>query len=157
MDYTELRDLLADRNWYAADEMTKAIMLTIANREAEGYLRASDIEKFPASELVAIDRLWTEASEGRFGLSVQQRIWHEVCENYTDFGDRVGWHRAGSWICDDQVNYTSEAPKGHLPAMLFPSPISGGDRVCSFVLGKWRSVLLSRHDLPAARANLIAS
>jgi|GEM_PF-4916247 len=32
------------------------------------------------------------------------------------FGERVGWYRANQWLELDQLYYTPNSPKGHLPS-----------------------------------------
>ncbi len=73
--YTRLRNLLKAEQWQEAAWETTALMLRISNREAEGWLREEDIENFPCTDLLIIDRLWVKYSEGRFGFSVQNKIW----------------------------------------------------------------------------------
>ncbi|NEQ26286.1 MAG: GUN4 domain-containing protein [Microcoleus sp. SIO2G3] len=97
VDYTKLRDLLASGQWKEADQETLAVMLKAAGRE--GYLDAESIEKFPCTDLRTIDRLWVKYSDGRFGFSVQKRIWESVGGQpgesdyviYQKFGYRVDW------------------------------------------------------------------
>src|SRR5919202_2058669 len=78
VDYTRLRDLLAAGEWQEADRETQAVMLKVSGREQEGWIRVTDMEKFPCEALSSIDQLWVKYSHGRFGFSVQQRIWQSV-------------------------------------------------------------------------------
>lgn len=78
IDYTKLRGLVAQGKWKEADQETLLVMLKVAGREKEGWLRIEDIEKFPCTHLRTIDTLWVEYSKGRFGFSVQKRIWESV-------------------------------------------------------------------------------
>ena len=75
--YHKLRDLLAAGEWKEADRETARVMLQVASREKEGWLRVEDRENFPCEDLRAIDKLWVKYSNGRFGFSVQKRIWLE--------------------------------------------------------------------------------
>ncbi len=45
IDYTNLESLLQAQNFRAADEETCQVMLAVANREREGWLRTEDVEK----------------------------------------------------------------------------------------------------------------
>ncbi len=146
-DYTRLRELLAQEKWQEADAETMALILRITDREAEGWIRVEDIQRISGEDLRMIDHLWVEHSHDRFGFSVQKRIWHTLSQNYTDFGDSVGWHREGSWLNYSDLNFDTESAMGHLPAIMFPAPISKRNKVVSFVVGKWRTALLSRDDL----------
>lgn len=144
--YALLKRLLTAKKWLDADRETAQLVLKIAGREAQGWLRKEDVEGIPISELKAINQLWLELSGDRFGFTVQKQIWHHTHENYTEFGDRVGWRRADSWLEYPELTFDLQAPLGHLPAVMLPVPL-GRERVLSFVLGKWRIALLSRRDL----------
>ena len=56
----------------------------------------------PVVELQQIDELWVRFSQGKFGFSVQSRIWQEVggaigvdsSSAYGEFALRVGWQKA---------------------------------------------------------------
>ncbi|HEY9606946.1 MAG TPA: GUN4 domain-containing protein, partial [Allocoleopsis sp.] len=122
VDYTKLRDLLTQGNWKEADEETLLVMLKVAGRKKDSWLRVEDIEKFPCTDLRTIDTLWVKYSKGRFGFSVQKRIWESVggtpdadYETYCRFGDRVGWRVDNNWLFYSDLTFTTEAPLGHLP------------------------------------------
>ena len=98
VDYTRLRDLLAAGKWKEADQETREVMLKAARREEEGWFTIESIENFPCDDLRTIDLLWVKYSQGRFGFSVQKKIWLECGgkvydERITEYklGDRVGW------------------------------------------------------------------
>jgi uncharacterized caspase-like protein len=121
VNYTRLRDLLAERQWREADEETNRVFLIAANREKEGSLRYEDIENFPCEDLRILDRLWLDYSERRFGFSVQKEIYQTLggtreynSELWRNFGDQVGW-RADSWLDTDELTFGLNAPLGHLP------------------------------------------
>lgn len=120
---SKLRDLLASRKWEKADKETLKIMLQVAGREKKGWLDVASIENFPCEELRAIDKLWLQSSNGRFGFSVQKHIWKSVGGNlkaddkmYQAFGDRVGWQLNKNWLEIDDLTFKPSAPVGHLPA-----------------------------------------
>ena len=81
MDYINLRNLLASKKWPEADEETARVMLKVAGREKERYLDTESIEKFPCEDLGTIDQLWVKYSNGRFGFSVQKRIYQSLGGN----------------------------------------------------------------------------
>lgn len=120
---SKLCELLASKKWDKADKETLKIMLQVTGREKEGWLDVASIQNFPCEELRAIDQLWLQFSNGRFGFSVQKRIWKSVGGNlkaddkiYQAFGDRVGWRVNGNWIQIHQLSFISLAAVGHLPA-----------------------------------------
>lgn len=119
VDYTPLYSLLASSQWQKADEETGAVMLKIARRVTAGWLREEDIEIFPCQDLLSIDRLWMQYSQGRFGFTPQSQIWESVGEDYSQFSDAVGWRSHGSWRQYSDLTFTLNAPIGHLPAAPF--------------------------------------
>lgn len=96
VDYTRLRDLLAEGKWKEADEETGALMLTVGYRTAQKKIRDGEwthtdpntnrldllhLMYFPCTDLCTIDRLWLKYSNGRFGFSIQKRIMSEIGED----------------------------------------------------------------------------
>ena len=125
-DYTRLRDLLAAGEWRKADEETTRVMLPVARREEEyGYLTAEDIARFPCTDLRTIDRLWVHYSQGRFGFSIQKKIYQSLVgmrrynpdrwKTWEAFGDRVGWRRDENWLLRDEIIFGSSASAGYFP------------------------------------------
>jgi serine/threonine protein kinase len=121
VDYSKLRELLASKNWRGADKETAALILKVAGREKEGSVTVKNIEEFPCEDLRTIDQLWVKYSYGRFGFSVQKRIWQDAQQNLETFGRSVGWRNEGwfnsSWKSSYYaLTFTLGAPKGHLPS-----------------------------------------
>lgn len=114
--YKQLHDNLAAGKWFEADWASSTAMLKVAHREQAGGLRVEDLQRFPASELAIIDKLWVQYSQGHFGFSVQKQIWQSVGNNYFKFGDRIGWRQSGTWLNYSQLTFATTAPLGHLPA-----------------------------------------
>jgi hypothetical protein len=160
VDYTKLRDLLASGQWREADKETVAVMLKAANREQKGYLDSESIAKFPCTDLRTIDQLWVKYSKGRFGFSVQKRIWESIGGKPSEYSDEiyckfavcVGWlklenkslglKKEEKWISREDCTYDLHAPQGHLPYVPFvPRWINNS---CWFVLD--RASLFSRAE-----------
>jgi uncharacterized caspase-like protein len=121
VDYTKLRDLLATGEWQKADEETLKKMLKAAGRTKEKWLRIEDIDRFPCEDLRTIDQLWVKYSNGRFGFSVQKRIYEslggtrEYDEEISEaFGDRVGWRVNNTWLYYNELKFYTQQ-RGHLP------------------------------------------
>ncbi|MEH2147749.1 GUN4 domain-containing protein [Nostoc sp.] len=136
IDYTQLRDLLKAGRWLEADEETTTLILKIAGREEKRYLDLESVENFPCIDLWTIDTLWVKYSHGRFGFSVQKRIWERIRETSAsdpvlaliignsnvaasqtciDFGNRTGWRLKDSWIDYSNFIVEEDAPNGQLP------------------------------------------
>jgi eukaryotic-like serine/threonine-protein kinase len=122
MDYRQLRDLLKAEKWKEADEETTRVMLAVAKREEEGCLYSEHIDNFPCEDLRTIDQLWVKYSDGKFGFSVQKRIYnglggtreynHKIWEK---FGDKVGWRKGGGWLYYKDITFDRKSPEGNLP------------------------------------------
>ncbi|MDJ1170733.1 GUN4 domain-containing protein [Roseofilum sp. BLCC_M154] len=115
IDYTRLRDLLAAHKWQESNQETLDLILRATRRESDGWLDALNLEELPCTELDTINQLWVAYSQGQFGLSVQSRIYEQVGGDYSQFGDRIGWRKENQWTNPTELNYTDNAPPGHLP------------------------------------------
>ena len=131
VDYTKLRDLLAAGQWKEADYETYLLMLQAVGRKENDYIRDEELLNFPCADLRTVDQLWVKYSNGRFGFSVQKKIYLLVGgkpdgkyyeEAWKKFGDRVGWRVKDvgwrvkeKWISYSEVTFDTTAPAGHLP------------------------------------------
>jgi hypothetical protein len=125
MDYSKLRDLLKAGKWKEADAETLRVMLAVAKRGKEGWLNEKHIDVFPCADLRTIDQLWVKYSSGKFGFSVQKRIYQGLGgtkkyneEIWDKFGDKVGWRKRGDWLLYEDITFDKKAPEGHLPGAL---------------------------------------
>lgn len=125
VDYRKLRDLLAAGNWEEADYETYHVMLQAVGREENDWIRGEELLNFPCRDLRTIDNLWVKYSNGKFGFSVQKRIYLECGGNegykfdssvWEKYGDRVGWKIKGKYVgvVWDQVTLSTSS-SGHLP------------------------------------------
>lgn len=122
LEYRRLEHLLSVGRWQEADCTTSAIMLMISERQKEGSLSLEDLENFPCDDLRTLDELWLNYSNQRFSFSIQTSIWHNIggkfdpdWETWCHFGETIGWFRNGSWLYWNDVDFTLNAPIGHLP------------------------------------------
>jgi hypothetical protein len=124
VDYSRLRDLLADKNWKEADYETYLVMLQVVGRKDGDWIRSEELLNFPCTDLRTIDSLWVKYSDGHFGFSVQKEIYLSVGgqpdgnyykEAWEKFGDRVGWRVKGDLISYSSVTFGTSSPRGHLP------------------------------------------
>ncbi|MBE9199994.1 MULTISPECIES: serine/threonine-protein kinase [unclassified Nodularia (in: cyanobacteria)] len=156
MDYSQLRDLLAAGKWKEADAETLRVMLAVAKREEKGWLDTNSIDNFPCEDLRTIDQLWVKYSNGRFGFSVQKRIYQSLggtrkynSEIWRAFGDKVGWRKGGYWMYYKDITFDIKAPEAHLPMVK-----RCGVGECLVPWGSWEGsslgfgvgTLLSRRD-----------
>lgn len=124
IDYTRLRDLLKAQDWKEADQETYLRMLEAVGRKQGDWIRAEELKTFPCADLKTIDTLWVKYSDGKWGFSVQKRIWQECGspmeynDQWESFGDRVGWHKDGSWLVYDDLTFNLDlSAPGEFPAL----------------------------------------
>lgn len=131
----DLAALLHGQEWQAADQVTYALMLNAAHRQREGSLTANDLALLPCPLLHRMDWLWLNASQGQFGLSVQQRLYQSLDQDFDPaslspanphpFCQAVGWlmvtvpRPLAFFKFYDFLNFSLEAPAGHLPALWY--------------------------------------
>jgi serine/threonine protein kinase len=126
IDYTNLRDFLAQEKWREADQETANLFLKVADRTKEKYLKIEDIDNFPCEDLATINQLWLKYSQGKFGISVQKRIYESLGgsgnydqQKWNAFGTKVGWRVNNKWLYYDQITFSLKAPSGHLPTLVW--------------------------------------
>ncbi|KAL5204684.1 hypothetical protein ABZP36_009555 [Zizania latifolia] len=118
---------LAEKDYFQADETTRALLIELAGESARrrGYVFFSEVQFISTEDLQAIDELWKEHSNGRFGYSVQRRLWEKSRRDFTRFFIRVGWMKKLDTEVE-QFNYRAfpdefmwelndDTPEGHLP------------------------------------------
>ncbi|WP_414512223.1 GUN4 domain-containing protein [Nostoc sp. PCC 9305] len=136
--YQKLDELLQAKNWKEADLETAKIIYIISQKELPetslyrtyltDYFCSEHIKVLPRKDLNNINKLWLKYSNGRFGFSVQKRIWKRIGggsdttynseEIQEKFGDEVGWRKEGDWVYYSDIYYSRTAPSGHLPICL---------------------------------------
>lgn len=133
VNYSKLRDLLKAGKWQEANEETNARMLEATDREEEGWLHKKHIVNFPCEDFRTIDQLWVKYSQGRFGFSVQAKIYFSVggtdryeAKSWRAFNKCVGWRKQGRVIAYSSLTFDTSAPYGHLP---WPSGVNFLSRV----------------------------
>ncbi|MBD2179635.1 GUN4 domain-containing protein [Planktothrix sp. FACHB-1355] len=138
INYSNLQNFLNQRNWQAADVETRGIMFRLVDGKGDLLFDSKTVlAQLPCEDLRTIDRLWSTASQRRFGYSAQQRIWQQISSRTNNskqrverFGQAVGWRRNTplpennpvgmeltgiQWKLDTELNYTANAPVGHFP------------------------------------------
>ena len=152
IDFNSLETLLINQEWYSADLETNRLMLEITNRSYQHikewalshplqdnvsdrvWLRRA-IDRVMSKDWQAVDHLWVKHSSGRFGFSIQLRIWMDLGailgEDYEIYGDRlggelnckfaerVGWQAQTLEDEIPQLTYNLQAPEGHLPGYTY--------------------------------------
>jgi hypothetical protein len=138
--YEKLKTFLALSEWQNADIETERRILELVNRQ-NSEIRIGDISQIPLKDLKNIDTLWLKYSNGRFGFSVQKRLWLDFGtpikygKSWEHFGQFLGWRRQKAltqrgfdwikrgvsplesyeWMVVDELQFNVFAPEGHLP------------------------------------------
>ncbi|MHC5739844.1 GUN4 domain-containing protein [Nostoc sp.] len=115
---------------------TTRLLLWAARREKQGVLNTESIKRFSCTDFRTIDNLWRQYSNGRFGFSLQMRIWQKITpQDPEEFASKIGWiNYDKSWVKYNDLTFDLRAPIGHLP--------TGGAFMPSGNLkGNWFSIL----------------
>lgn len=145
LDYNDLKRAFKNSNWREADSVTYQLILEAVGKDSESCFTASDQLQLPCAVIFAINQLWFDNSEQKFGFCVQQKIW---CSNdvggqagkfsnsvFRKFSDHVGWRKKRNWLSGyDDFNFSVKAPAGHLPT-------------CGYALQRWDNWRDSFHNL----------
>jgi GUN4-like/NACHT domain len=123
--YANLEKLLQAKQWREADHETSRLMITTVGKEEGQWFDREDLSNFPCEDLRVLDGLWVRYSEGKWGFSVQKRIWQECGSpgpyndkteaQWEQFGDRVGWRKDGNWLEYKKLALTNT---GELPGFV---------------------------------------
>ncbi len=122
-NYYQLSQYLQAKNWESAAEETQSLMLKITHREKKKWLSTRSIETFPCDALQNIDKLWLNASQDRFGFSVQTEIWKQENSGKINFGyqveqkfkQRLGWQQEEIKNTESKFKLSIDTPLGHFP------------------------------------------
>ncbi|MGF1519932.1 MAG: GUN4 N-terminal ARM-like repeat domain-containing protein [Nodosilinea sp.] len=118
VDYEPLQRLLIEQDFEEADRLTLAKLCELAGPTAmkRKWVYFTEVEQFPVVDLQTIDRLWLIYSEGKFGFSVQRRLWLSLGQNWDKFWPRIAWKDDNIWTrYPGGFIWDLSAPDGHLP------------------------------------------
>ncbi|HIK27265.1 MAG: GUN4 domain-containing protein [Oscillatoriaceae bacterium SKW80] len=136
--YDRLALYLRQRNWEAADRETYKLLLKLGGdkSQARGYIDLNELEKLSCSDLIKIDELWREASDGKLGFSAQQIIYKNQGLDWQQMYVEVKWavFQDGNFVLlvDRELNWRTRRleyklgmepdfknpPPGHLPVTI---------------------------------------
>ncbi|MCL1494442.1 MAG: GUN4 domain-containing protein [Pseudanabaena sp. Salubria-1] len=118
IDYQPIQVLLAKQDFEEADRVTSKKLCEAAGAAAlaRGWLYFTDAKSIPISDLQTINQLWLVYSEGKFGFSVQRKIWLSLGKGWEKFWLKIGWKKDGSFTrYPNEFIWSLDAPRGHLP------------------------------------------
>ncbi|EAZ88775.1 GUN4 domain-containing protein [Crocosphaera chwakensis] len=135
--YQKLEELLKNQQFKDADYETYRLMIETVGKEERQYFDPEDFDTFPGEELRTIDQLWVKYSKGKFGFSVQKKIYVDKLggtRNYNEkiwyeFCDRVGWRKGGDYVSYSDLTFEliDTTPVGHLPFLRESTSLFRGD------------------------------
>jgi WD40 repeat protein len=121
VNYTRLVDALAQGKWQEANEETCNLIRIITNCKQGTNINIRNWQNFPKEHLLMTNLLWLYYSNHKFGFSIQKKIFKEVNFNsirqWNKVGDHLSWRKKNKWLSDEEINFTAEAPEGHLPVL----------------------------------------
>ncbi|BAZ14128.1 serine/threonine protein kinase [Calothrix sp. NIES-4071] len=117
--YIKLELLLQSQKWKEADLETWKLLCMALNKPPETKITSNEINLIHCEQLHKIDQLWIEASNGKFGFSVQNRIFESVGKDYVLFCQHVQWQSYNSTLFHQSLKFTSKAPPGHFPSRIW--------------------------------------
>jgi hypothetical protein len=118
--YELLRDLLAAGEWEKADDETRLKLIQLAGEEAvlRDWVYFTEVKDIPVADLKTIDNLWSSYSEGRYGYSVQKKVWIKNRKVWSKMFKEIDWVQGENnayrkWPLE--FDWKKDAKKGHLP------------------------------------------
>lgn len=118
VDYQSLQRLLAQQDFQAADVVTLQKMCELAGAAAieRKWIYFTEVVNLPIIDLITLDRLWLMSSGGKFGFSVQRRLWLSLGKDFTKLWTKINWKSGNTWTrYPQEFTWDLSAPQGHLP------------------------------------------
>ncbi|HIK46305.1 MAG TPA: GUN4 N-terminal ARM-like repeat domain-containing protein [Leptolyngbyaceae cyanobacterium M65_K2018_010] len=118
IDYGPLQHCLVAQDFQEADRLTLVKLCELAGPTAvrRKWVYFTEVDQFPSLDLQTLDRLWLAYSEGKFGFSVQRRLWLSLGQNWDKLWPRLAWKEDNIWTrYPSGFIWDLSAPDGHLP------------------------------------------
>ena len=118
INYQPLQQLLAQQDFQGADVLTLQKLCELAGEAAviRKWVYFTEVESFPIEDLLTIDRLWLMHSEGKFGFSIQRKIWLALGKDFSKLWTKINWKSGNTWTrYPKEFIWDLSAPQGHLP------------------------------------------
>lgn len=144
--YQRIYELLQNKQWVEADVETARLIFKLRNKDFDARnsygitklnrykLEPRDIEELHIDDLKRINSLWVNASNGRFGFSVQRQLWEkshqDINNELENFGNTVGWRGVDGWIYYSDLSNLSSDRKGTFPAIVVMSRATNRPLCC---------------------------
>ena len=97
-NYVPLLTALQLEKWEAADQLTRDMLIWIGGEgtRERNFVYFAEAKGLPMKDMKTIDDLWTVYSKGKFGYSVQKKIWlsKKVNGDFNKFVTEINWNKA---------------------------------------------------------------
>jgi hypothetical protein len=123
VDYSRLECFLKEGTWEEANEETAHQMLRAMGRD--DWWSIELMAKFPSTHLKIIDDFWVLYSQGKFGFSIQKRVYIECGgipngrtpdpKVWQEFSECIGWKFGDIELHYNDLTFDLSKPQGHLP------------------------------------------
>nr|WGH12769.1 hypothetical protein Ycf53 [Echinothamnion sp.] len=117
--YQNLQKLLINKKFEEADKLTQQCLCEIVELQTnnkKNWLYFTDIQFIPKEDLFIIDLLWRVYSKGKFGFSIQKKIWIKNNKKWDKLWEKINWLKQGVMKrYPQEFMWTINAPEGHLP------------------------------------------
>nr|YP_010851140.1 hypothetical protein Ycf53 [Aphanocladia delicatula]WGH14152.1 hypothetical protein Ycf53 [Aphanocladia delicatula] len=119
INYQNLQNLLIHKKFEEADKLTQQCLceiVTLKTNNKKNWLYFTDIQLIPQEDLFILDLLWKIYSKGKFGFSVQKKIWIKNNKKWDKLWGKIEWLKQGVMKrYPQEFMWTIDAPEGHLP------------------------------------------
>ena len=118
-NYQNLQTLLMNEKFEEADALTNKYLCELVQKKSprrKKWLYFTDVQFLSSEDLFTLDNLWKTYSKGKFGFSVQKKIWIKGNKNWDKLWEKISWTNNGKMKrYPQEFQWTIEAPEGHLP------------------------------------------
>nr|YP_009399426.1 hypothetical protein [Dictyomenia sonderi]ARW69032.1 hypothetical protein [Dictyomenia sonderi] len=118
-NYQILQKLLIHKKFKEADKLTQKCLCEIVElktKKKKNWLYFTDIQFVPKEDLFILDLLWKIYSKGKFGFSIQKKIWIKNNKKWDKLWEKIYWLKQGNMKrYPQEFMWTIDAPEGHLP------------------------------------------
>lgn len=133
IDLQPLQAALQAQQYSTANELTNKIIYDLM----KGDPSVITAEQIPCNSLLAVNNLWQQYSNNRFGFGAQAKIWKQISSNrsnakeaFVEFKEKLDWRTLLDTVNvgdkePNQITYSSLAPEGHLPFLSHTIPTFG--------------------------------
>jgi hypothetical protein len=128
----EIESLLQSSEWKIADEKTSFLLCKFLNHSDDDLISVEEVHLLSCQILEEVDRLWVQNSHGRFGFSVQRKVWASSKEKEDLFYNKIGWKIKGNWLGYNDLCFEIDGPIGHFPTLWTSTKMLGGFRKLFF-------------------------